>query len=111
MTDIRVPTIVDRPLQYSPRVTSELLDDLATRAVTSAPRELLEIDSPGTGGPLGSLPHCTPDDVAAAAATARAVQPAWAATPVRERAAVLLRFAELMLDRQDDVLDIIQLEN
>ncbi len=35
---------------------------------------------------------------------------AWAATPVRQRAAVLLRFHDLVLRRQAEVLDLIQLE-
>lgn len=41
---------------------------------------------------------------------ARAAQPAWAAVPVRKRAAVLLRFHDLVLARQAEVLDLIQLE-
>ena len=46
-----------------------------------------------------------------ACAAARAAQRTWAATPWRERAAVLLRFHDLVLDRQDEVLDLIQLES
>ena len=42
---------------------------------------------------------------------AREVQQAWAATPVRDRAAVLLRYHDLVLDRQDELLDLIQAEN
>jgi len=45
-----------------------------------------------------------------AALRARAAQPAWAARPFRERAGILLRFHDLLLDRQDQVLDLIQLE-
>lgn len=37
-------------------------------------------------------------------------QAAWAATPARTRAAVLLRFHDLVLSRQAEVLDLIQLE-
>ena len=64
-----------------------------------------------TGGVLGQVPHCSPADVAAAAQRARGVQKAWAARPVEERAAVLLRFHDLVLERQEEVLDLIQLEN
>ncbi|EST29510.1 hypothetical protein N566_21930, partial [Streptomycetaceae bacterium MP113-05] len=35
---------------------------------------------------------------------------AWAARSVRERAAVLLRFHDLLLERQDEVLDLVQSE-
>ncbi|OIN82456.1 succinic semialdehyde dehydrogenase [Mycobacterium malmoense] len=82
-------------------------------------RQVRTADGPGdmvvtnamTGEPLGHVPHCTPDDVAAAARRARALQPGWAAVPIRERAAILLRFHDLVLARQDEALDLIQLEN
>jgi succinate-semialdehyde dehydrogenase/glutarate-semialdehyde dehydrogenase len=64
-----------------------------------------------TGGVLGHVPHCTPDDVRFAAQRAREVQKVWAPRPVDERVAVLRRFHDLVLDRQDEVLDLIQLEN
>lgn len=66
--------------------------------------------TPFTGEKLADLPESTPDDVAEAFARARAAQPAWAATPARARAAVLLRFHDLVLERQAEVLDLIQLE-
>jgi succinate-semialdehyde dehydrogenase/glutarate-semialdehyde dehydrogenase len=67
--------------------------------------------APYTGGPIAAVPQSTPDDVAAAARRARAAQRLWAARPVRERAEVLLRLHDLVLERQSDVLDLIQLEN
>ncbi|MFF3731840.1 succinic semialdehyde dehydrogenase [Streptomyces sp. NPDC002476] len=66
--------------------------------------------TPFTGEKLADLPESTPEDVAGAFERARAAQPAWAATPVRARAAVLLRFHDLVLSRQAEVLDLIQLE-
>ncbi|WP_406303410.1 succinic semialdehyde dehydrogenase [Streptomyces sp. NBC_00885] len=66
--------------------------------------------TPFTGEKLADLPESTPDDVAEAFERARAAQPAWAATPARARAAVLLRFHDLVLERQAEVLDLIQLE-
>lgn len=66
--------------------------------------------APLTGEKLADLPESTPEDVATAFERARAAQPAWAATPVRTRAAVLLRFHDLVLQRQAEVLDLIQLE-
>jgi succinate-semialdehyde dehydrogenase/glutarate-semialdehyde dehydrogenase len=41
---------------------------------------------------------------------ARQAQPAWAATPVRERAAIFRRFSKLVLQRQAEILDTIQRE-
>jgi benzaldehyde dehydrogenase (NAD) len=50
---------------------------------------------PATGIHLASIPQSTPDDVARAAAAARAAQPAWAETNYQERARVLRRVADL----------------
>ena len=57
------------------------------------------------------MPHCTRDDVVAAAHRAASCSREWAARPIRERAEVMLRFHDLVLSHQDEVLDIIQLEN
>ncbi|MFI0238846.1 succinic semialdehyde dehydrogenase [Streptomyces sp. NPDC016845] len=66
--------------------------------------------TPFTGEKLADLPESTPEDVASAFERARAAQEVWARTPVRRRAAVLLRFHDLVLQRQAEVLDLIQLE-
>ncbi len=66
--------------------------------------------TPFTGEKLTDLPESTPEDVAAAFDRARAAQAVWEQIPVRERAAVLLRFHDLVLQRQAEVLDLIQLE-
>jgi len=62
------------------------------RPGTGEPREIRE---PATGRPLLTLAQSTPDDVARAAATAAAAQPAWADTSYDERARVLRRAAEI----------------
>jgi succinate-semialdehyde dehydrogenase/glutarate-semialdehyde dehydrogenase len=95
----------------APRVSADLLEHLAARAFTVAPREGRDVRSPATGEPFAQVPHATAEDAAAAFAAARTAQADWARRPVKERAAVLLRFADLVLDRQDEVLDLIQLEN
>ncbi|MFI1103180.1 succinic semialdehyde dehydrogenase [Streptomyces melanogenes] len=88
-------------------VTPEVVAKL-TRGVAGSGRTANH--TPFTGEKLADLPESTPDDVAGAFARARAAQPAWAATSARERAAVLLRFHDLVLERQAEVLDLIQLE-
>ncbi|MQS34306.1 succinic semialdehyde dehydrogenase [Streptomyces katsurahamanus] len=88
-------------------VTPEIVAQL-TRGVVGSGRTLNH--TPFTGEKLADLPESTPDDVAEAFARARAAQTAWARTPVRARAAVLLRFHDLLLERQAEVLDLIQLE-
>src|SRR4051812_22985034 len=60
--------------------------------------------------PTVSVPAGTPDDVEAAAARARAAQEPWAGLSYSARAQVVLRFHDLLLQRQDEVLDLIQWE-
>ncbi|MGY3338287.1 succinate-semialdehyde dehydrogenase/glutarate-semialdehyde dehydrogenase [Streptomyces filamentosus] len=88
-------------------VTPDLVARL-TRGVIGSGRTANH--TPFTGAKLADLPEATPEDVAEAFDRARAAQAAWAATPVRARAAVLLRFHDLVLARQSEVLDLIQLE-
>jgi succinate-semialdehyde dehydrogenase / glutarate-semialdehyde dehydrogenase len=111
MTTSAAPSATAEPKLLGPRVTTDLLGRLAARAATAGPRDPMPVEMPATGKILGHVPHGTPDDVAAAADTARRAQPGWAETHVTDRSKVLLRFAERLLDRQDEVLDLIQLEN
>jgi succinate-semialdehyde dehydrogenase/glutarate-semialdehyde dehydrogenase len=92
-------------------VDTVLLKELASRVEAAHADSGVEVFNAMTGRPLGDVPRCTSADVAAAADRARAIQPAWAARPIRERAEVLLRFHDLVLQHQDEVLDLIQLEN
>ena len=48
--------------------------------------------------------------VSSAVGLARAVQPAWAQLPVRERAALARRFSRLVLAAEDEILDVITQE-
>src|SRR5689334_17451957 len=54
-----------------------------------------DVREPATGRHLLTIRESSPDDVAKAAAAARAAQPAWAAASYQERAAVLRRAAEI----------------
>ncbi|AKH84358.1 succinate-semialdehyde dehydrogenase [Streptomyces sp. CNQ-509] len=88
-------------------VTPALVERL-TRGVAGT--GTVAVRSPLTGDVLADVPEAGPADVEAAFERARAAQRAWAARPVRERAAVLLRFHDLLLRDQDEVLDLVQLE-
>jgi succinate-semialdehyde dehydrogenase/glutarate-semialdehyde dehydrogenase len=66
--------------------------------------------APATGALLAEVPVCSDDDVRAASRRARAAQIDWAATPVRERARILLRFHDLVLARRQEGLDVAQWE-
>jgi acyl-CoA reductase-like NAD-dependent aldehyde dehydrogenase len=50
------------------------------------------------------------EDASLAFARARGAQPEWAERPFAERARIFLRFHDLLLKRQNEVLDLIQLE-
>jgi succinate-semialdehyde dehydrogenase/glutarate-semialdehyde dehydrogenase len=99
------------PSSTAVRDLDQLLKNLAGHVHAADPGRQREITNAMTGEPLGHVPHCTRADVESAAHRARAVQAEWASRPISERAAVLLRFHDLVLRRQDEVLDLIQLEN
>jgi succinate-semialdehyde dehydrogenase/glutarate-semialdehyde dehydrogenase len=88
-------------------VTPELVAQL-TKGVVGSGRTANH--TPFTGEKLADLPESTPADVEKAFQDARRAQSVWEKTPVRQRSAVLLRFHDLMLERQAEVLDLIQLE-
>ncbi len=67
--------------------------------------------TPLTGEHLADVPVSSLDDVDAAFDAARATQPRWAGTPVRERAAALLRLHDLVLAHREELMDLIQLES
>ena len=93
---------------------SKRYTELAAR-VTTAPgpeRDELEIENPATGRPLGTVPRCTAEDAQLAVTRGRAAQDAWARDqPLGEGAAPFLRLHDLVIERQDEVLDLIQLES
>ncbi|MFC8363421.1 succinic semialdehyde dehydrogenase [Streptomyces griseorubiginosus] len=116
MTDAQAPAKTGtNPLAPAPEgartaadvVTPELVAQL-TKGVVGSRRTANH--TPFTGEKLADLPESTPEDVRQAYEAARAAQPVWERTPVRRRAAVLLRFHDLVLERQAEVLDLIQLE-
>jgi succinate-semialdehyde dehydrogenase / glutarate-semialdehyde dehydrogenase len=84
---------------------------LVSRFVVSAHPERMTTYAPFTGKPLADIPLSGPGDVERAVASARAVQPAWAARSVADRARIMLRFHDLVLQRQHEALDLAQLES
>jgi succinate-semialdehyde dehydrogenase/glutarate-semialdehyde dehydrogenase len=87
-----------------------LRDRLLARVTTVGDRDRIDVTTPFTEEVIGDTPSCDADDVAEAVRRARAAQPVWARTPIEERARVLKRYHDLVLARQDEVLDLIQLE-
>jgi succinate-semialdehyde dehydrogenase / glutarate-semialdehyde dehydrogenase len=93
-----------------PAVPVDTFERLGSLVETTAVRDRLEVRAPFTGEILTTIPRCTPADVEAALGRARAAQPAWERWTHAERRRVFLRFHDLLLERQEEVLDLIQLE-
>jgi succinate-semialdehyde dehydrogenase/glutarate-semialdehyde dehydrogenase len=101
--------------ETDPRATYALepsrVRQLTARVVASGEGGTLTTETPLTGAPLAVLPVSTAADVADAVRRARAAQRRWAEVPVAERAEVLLRLHDVVLDRQAELLDLVQLES
>lgn len=82
-----------------------------TSRVVSTSGSTHAVASPVGGAPLAHLPVSSEDDVAEAFERARRAQAAWAGTSLDERAAALLRLHDLLLDRQDELIDLVVWES
>src|SRR6266851_3233511 len=71
----------------------------------------LAVYEPGSGKLVGEVRVSTPAEVREAAAAARAAQKEWATRSYKERGQVLSRFQQLVLDRADELADLIVREN
>ena len=85
--------------------------DALTSRVVSGSGLTREVRSPLDDAPLAHIPQSTESDVDVAFERARRVQAEWARTPVAERERCLLRLHDLLLDRQDELTDLIVLES
>jgi succinate-semialdehyde dehydrogenase/glutarate-semialdehyde dehydrogenase len=92
-------------------VEPALVRRLTARVACSPRAEHRLTHSPFGAAPLASLPLSTARDVSAAVDAARAAQRGWARTPFELRQRVLLRYHDLLLDRQAELLDLVQLES
>src|SRR5215210_1770731 len=63
--------------------------------------------APATGKPLAVIPQSTEADVKDAFARARRAQQSWQRTSLDHRAEILLRLHDLVLERQDEIIDLI----
>jgi succinate-semialdehyde dehydrogenase / glutarate-semialdehyde dehydrogenase len=100
------------PPTGSSRVTTQDFERLAARvAAGEGEREQIEVENPVNGNLLATVPTCTGDDVALAVRRARAAQATWRETSFDERERIFLRFHDLVLERRDEVLDLLQLES
>jgi acyl-CoA reductase-like NAD-dependent aldehyde dehydrogenase len=73
-------------------------------------RRHLKLSSPVTLEQTGELVCANKEDVAQAIATARAAQPAWAALSFKERARVLEKALQIVLEKTDEIVDTVVAE-
>jgi succinate-semialdehyde dehydrogenase/glutarate-semialdehyde dehydrogenase len=103
--------VQERAFTGSSRLPPEALEALALRvAVTGEHHDWIEVEAPFTGGTLGRVPRCTEADVRVAIERAREVQRTWKKTSFAERRAIMQRYHDLVLARQEEALDLLQLE-
>jgi succinate-semialdehyde dehydrogenase/glutarate-semialdehyde dehydrogenase len=70
----------------------------------------IDVDNPATGRVLGTVPKCGAAETRDAIAAAARAFPAWRQTTAKERAGVLRRWFDLMLQHQDDLARLMTLE-
>ena len=96
-----VSSVATDPLPWDGRrLAAQLAASGPTRSWRSAYEEDLVVE----------LATSTPADVAVAATRARVAQVAWAARPLAERQRVLLDFHDVVLDRREELADLLQYE-
>ena len=66
--------------------------------------------NPATGEPLGEVPDQTPAEVKAAVDAARIAQAEWAKVPIELRCKRVRRFAEVLMARADEVIELLSRE-
>ncbi|WP_372735749.1 succinic semialdehyde dehydrogenase [Nocardioides sp.] len=100
--------------EHDPRASYALEPDYVaalTRRVVSTTGETAQVDTPLNGAPLAHIPQSSAADVAEAFTRARKAQQAWSRVSLDDRAAMLLRLHDLVLDRQDEIIDLIVWES
>lgn len=103
--DVGAPSSTS-PVAPPPALSSDRIRRLTERVLATTGRAAPTI-SPLTGAPLAEIPQSDVGDITTAFERARAAQVAWAQTSLTERSALMLRLHDLVLDRQEDILDVI----
>ena len=85
---------------------TRLRNFIGGKAVEPAEGGMEEVINPATGEVIAEAPLSTKADVDAAVAAAKAAFESWAATPPAERARALLRMADLIEERGEEIADL-----
>src|SRR5262245_5283241 len=83
---------------------------IAGRPERAASAAVIEVRNPANGQRIGAVPSLAAAEVEGAIAAAAAAFPAWRARTAKERAAVLRRWSELLLEHREDLARLMALE-
>jgi len=82
----------------------------SAKPTNGARKETIQSFAPATGQLIGEAAVQSPDDVKRAVERARRAQQAWGALPIEERAARMLRFRDALIDREEELTDLLAKE-
>jgi betaine-aldehyde dehydrogenase len=85
---------------------TRLKNFIGGKAVEPAEGRMEDVVNPATGSAIAAAPLSTKADVDAAVAAAKGAFEGWAATPPGERARALLRIADLIEERGEEIADL-----
>ncbi|MFF5258827.1 succinic semialdehyde dehydrogenase [Actinomadura viridis] len=103
---------VPAPGTAAHRLPQPLIDRLTSHIVAGDGPDAATttIPTPFTGADLATIPLSGAADVRRAHERARKAQRAWARLPVSERVKPFLRLADALVERREEILDVIQIE-
>ncbi len=79
----------------------------AATSATAIPGKTITSINPATGQPIGEVPDMGVDEVRAAVAKVRAAQRDWARIPLATRCRRVARFADILMARAEEVIDVL----
>jgi len=106
----------NQPLQQLSHLVTRAAPNQGQKAIAQVPinrttETSFPVYMPWTGEVIGSVPACTDADVQLALQKARQAQRRWVQQPMRERQAIFLRYHDLVLQRQGELLNLVQIES
>ncbi|MEW6364344.1 MAG: succinic semialdehyde dehydrogenase [Acidobacteriota bacterium] len=91
-------------------MSPNLLVRICARITVGSPHELGMVHAPFNNEPIRSVPLGREADIIEAVRRARGAQVEWARWSFDQRARIFLAYHDLLLDRQDEILDLMILE-
>lgn len=84
---------------------------ISGRYVPSKTQRYTDAYDPSTGEVIARVPCCSPEEVNAAVAAAKAAFPDWSGTPVLKRVQVLYKLRDLLIEHMDELTCLVAMEN